>query len=40
MIKATFGSMREYHQFIAELGIDPDIKIVFDLLSFVKKTII
>lgn len=37
MIKANFGSINEYYSFITQLGIKKEIKIKFDLSSFVKK---
>lgn len=39
MIKATFGTMREYHRFLAMLGLEKTIKIKFDMLSFVNKVV-
>ncbi|MHA1846077.1 MAG: Lrp/AsnC ligand binding domain-containing protein [Promethearchaeota archaeon] len=39
MIKATFGSFSEYHQFIAKLGLNKDIKIRYNLISFINKII-
>ncbi|MFX0099240.1 MAG: hypothetical protein ACFFCS_06625 [Candidatus Hodarchaeota archaeon] len=39
MIKATFGSIKDFYAFIAKIGIKEEIKIKFDLISFITKTI-
>ncbi|MBN2153985.1 MAG: Lrp/AsnC ligand binding domain-containing protein [Candidatus Lokiarchaeota archaeon] len=39
MIKATFGSIREYYHFLSRVAVKEAIKIKFDMLSFVGRVI-
>ncbi|MHA1679725.1 MAG: Lrp/AsnC ligand binding domain-containing protein [Promethearchaeota archaeon] len=37
ILKTTFGSMKEYHEFLAKLALHRTIKIKYDLISFVRR---
>jgi hypothetical protein len=39
MLKATFGSIREYYQFLSQVALRKEIKVKFDMLSFIDDVI-
>lgn len=39
LIKATFGSVKEFHEFVARVGLHEEIKVKFDMTAFVKDVV-